>query len=234
MFQPTRWSLVTAASHGAETEARAAMEALCRAYWYPIYAYVRGRGTGAEDALDLTQAFFARVIERDIFSKAAPERGKLRTFLLNACQNFLTNEWAKTQTERRGGGKEMLSLDAEKAEGWFASEPATSLTPEALYHRRWALTVLELALTRLRGEYDAGGKAELFATLKPLLEDDSDADTQRAMAVRLGMNEGALRVAVFRLRRRYRALLFAEVAQGLDVTTEEEVKQELSHLISAL
>ena len=210
------------------------MEALCRAYWYPIYAYVRGRGTGAEDALDLTQAFFARVIERDIFSKAAPERGKLRTFLLNACQNFLTNEWAKTQTERRGGGKEMLSLDAEKAEGWFASEPATSLTPEALYHRRWALTVLEMALTRLRGEYDTEGKAELFAALKPLLEEDSDAGTQRAMAARLGMNEGALRVAVFRLRRRYRALLFAEVAQGLDVSTEAEVRQELSHLISAL
>ena len=165
------------------------------------------------------------------FSKAAPERGRLRTFLLNACQNFLTNEWEKTQAARRGGGNEAL---AEKAEGWFAPEPVTTLSPEALYHRRWALAVLEQALTRLRGEYDAEGKAELFAMLKPVLEEDSDADTQRAMAVHLGMSEGALRVAVFRLRRRYRAMLFAEVAQGLDVTTEEEVRQELSHLISAL
>lgn len=210
------------------------MEALCQAYWYPIYAYVRGRGTAPEDALDLTQAFFARVIEKDIFSKAAPERGKLRTFLLNACQNFLINEWAKTQAGCRGGGIETISLDAEQAEGWFAAEPATSLTPEALYHRRWALTVLELAITQLRRDYEAEGKSELFATLKPLLEDDSDAGSQRAMAARLGMSEGALRVAVFRLRRRYRALLFAEVAQGLDVTTEDEVKQELSHLIAAL
>lgn len=234
VFQPTRWSLITAAKDGAEADSRAAMDTLCRAYWYPIYAYVRGRGTPAEDALDLTQSFFARVIEKEIFAKATPDRGKLRSFLLNACQNFLVNEWHKGRTDRRGGGRELLSLDAGLAEGWFAAEPATALTPEALYHRRWALAVLEQALGRLREEYEAAGKGEWFAAVKSLLEDDGDSESQRALSARLGMSEGALRVAVFRMRKRYREVLFSEVAQGLEVSTEEEVKQELAVLIAAL
>jgi RNA polymerase sigma factor (sigma-70 family) len=233
-FQATRWSLVSVALRGAREESRAAMETLCQSYWYPIYAYVRSRGYGPEDAADLTQGFFAKVIAKDFFAIASPERGKLRTFLLSSCQNYVTNEWQRTQAQRRGGGQTAVSLDAREAEGWFADEPSERLTPEALYHRRWALTVLEQCLSQLQQEYEQQGKLALFAELKPWLEDDAEADSQREIATRLGISEASLRVTIFRLRQRYRSILFNQVAESLDVSTEEEVKAELAQLIAAL
>ena len=233
-FQPTRWSLVTAASGGTAIESQAALESLCQSYWYPLYAYIRSKGHSAEDAQDLTQSFFARLIEKDIFTQARPERGKLRTFLLNACQNFLINEWQKTQRQCRGSGVPAISIDAVQAEHWFALEPVERLTPEALYHRRWAITVLERAMARLREEYTTSDRLALFEALKPQLEEDASGESQREIATRLGTSEGALRVAVFRLRQRHRALLFEEVAESLDVSTADEVRAELIGLIAAL
>lgn len=233
-FQPTRWSLIAQASNGTEAESKAALETICGHYWYPLYAYVRSKGHSAEDAQDLTQSFFAQLVDKDILARASPERGRLRTFLLNACQNFLINEWHKSQSQRRGGGVLPVSIDAAKAEHNYALEPAHRLTPEALYHRRWAITVLERALLRLRTEYEASGRLALFEALKPQLEDDRSAESQREVAARHGMSEGALRVAVFRLRQHHRRLLFEEVAESLDVSTEAEVRAELASLIAAL
>lgn len=233
-FQPTRWSLVARASSSSATESKAALESICQHYWYPLYAYVRSKGHNPEDAQDLTQSFFARLVDKEILAAASPERGRLRTFLLNACQNFLINEWRKSQALRRGAGVVPLSFDAVQAEHCYSLEPVDRLTPEALYHRRWALIVLERALGRLRAEYEAAGKLALFESLKPQLEDDGSAESQHEIAARHGMSEGALRVAVYRLRQRHRAVLFEAVAESLDVSTEEEVRAELLSLIAAL
>jgi len=233
-FHPTRWSLVAAVSSPHECEAGPALEVLCQSYWYPLYAYIRSKGWTADEAQDLTQGFFARLIEKGIFAQADPERGRLRTFLLNACQNFLINEWKKTQTQRRGGGLQPLSMDALQAEEWYAQEPVERLTPEALYHRRWAIMVLERAMIRLRQEYEHSDRQPLFEALKPQLEDDASAESQRQIAARLHTSEGALRVAVFRLRQRHRAILFEEVAKSLEVNSSNEVRTELESLVAAL
>lgn len=232
-FQPTRWSLIAQARSPQKAEAHAALERLCAAYWYPLYAYVRRCGQSHDDALDVTQGFFAKIIERDLFAGADPERGKLRTFLLVAMQNFLREHLRHASRQKRGGGATTLSIDEALAENRYAAEPADRLTPEAIYNRRWALTLLEETMSALREEYEQQGKAEVFAALKPILADPR-AVSFAEIGATLGISEGAARVAAFRLRQRYRARLLECVSESLENPTPEAIEEEISALFRAL
>jgi RNA polymerase sigma factor (sigma-70 family) len=228
-FPTTRWSLVLQAGADCSAAAGSAFAHLCRAYWYPIYAFVRQRGHSSHDAQDLTQAFFTQLLERQSVEHASPERGRFRTFVLAALKNFLANEWEKAQAVKRGGGQTILSFDRDEAESRFYREPFHELTPETLFERRWALELLSQALAALEREYRSASDAALFAELKAVLvgERVSYAD----IAGRLGRSEGAIKVAAHRLRHRYRELLRAEIAETVG---EGEVDDEVSHLLTIL
>jgi RNA polymerase sigma-70 factor (ECF subfamily) len=232
-FNPTRWSLVAQLRSGDAARARIALERLCATYWYPLYAYVRRSGHGPEEAKDFTQGFFAHILEKQMLAAADPERGRLRTFLLTALQNFLRAEWRKTQRLKRGGGMALVSIDELTAEDRYAREPADTLTPEAIYHRRWALTLLEDAMNAVRAEYVTQNKGEVFEVLKPALAGD-DHGSFAELGAALGLSEGAARVAAFRLRKRYREHLLEAVASSLDATSEAEVNEEIDALFKAL
>ena len=232
-FTPTRWSLIAVLRSGEEPRVREALETLCRAYWYPLYAYVRRAGHSPEDAADLTQAFFAKLLEKGVLACADPARGRLRTFLLTAMQNFLCDDWRKQQRQKRGGGAVLLSIDEPHAESLYAREPADQATPEALYHRRWALTMLERTLSELQADYISQGKGALFDALKPALGDDDGASAAE-LGAKLNMEPGTVRMAILRLRRRYRDRLLAEVATSMDARTEAEVDEEIAALFRAL
>ena len=226
-FASTRWSVVLAAS-GDDSRARAALTTLCHGYWYPLYAYVRRQGHAPHDAQDLTQEFFARLIEKNWLSAVARERGRFRSFLLSAMKHFLANEWDKSHAQKRGGAVSFISINDE-AESRYAAEPSAP-DDEALYDRRWALTMLDRVLMRLRSEHADAGKIEQFDALKGALT--GDAPPYAEIAVRLRTTEGAVKVAVHRLRERYRELLRAEIADT--VTQSMEVEEELRHLFSVL
>lgn len=231
-FATTQWSAVLAAGGDSSPEAHRALEQLCATYWYPLYAYVRRQGQGVEDAQDLTQQFFARLLERKFFRLADRNRGRFRTFLLTSLKHFLVNEWNKGKREKRGGGHKLISLDEEMAESRFAAEPATAQPPDALYDRVWAAVLLDRALAALRGEFERSGKLDLFERLKSFVWGDKSGLSHGAMAAQLGMTEGAVKVAVHRLRQRYRELLRAEIAQT--VTTTVEIDEELRYLASVI
>jgi len=214
------------------TRAGAAMEKLCRTYWYPLYAYVRRRGQAPADAQDLTQAFFARLLERNWVGDAQRERGRFRTFLLTAMSRFLSDEWDKVRAQKRGGGVAPISLQLDTAETRYGLEPADARTPEQSYERRWALTLLDTVLQRLRQEFEEAGRGDLFARLNCCLVGDRGEQPYAELGRQLAMNEGAVKVAVHRLRKRYRALLRSEIAQTLTAT--EDVDEELRHLFSVL
>jgi RNA polymerase sigma-70 factor (ECF subfamily) len=205
--------MVFAAGRTADARARMAMEELCRTYWYPLYAYVRRRGHAKEDAEDLTQAFFARLCEKNDLDGLSPERGRFRAFLLAAMKHFLSNEWDKSRRLKRGGGAPFFSLDARDAEERYRIDPAHHLSPDKLYDRAWAVTLLERVVGKLEAAH-AGNAA--FAKLKPCLAAGRQALDYPAVAAELGMSEGAVRVAVHRLRRHYRELLRAEISETLD------------------
>jgi RNA polymerase sigma factor (sigma-70 family) len=230
-FASTRWSLVVAA-RGEAPEARAALAVLCQAYWHPLYAYARRRLANADDAQDLTQEFFARLLEKDYLQAADPRRGKFRSFLLAAFKHFLANERERATAQKRGGGRRPLPLDFEDGERRYRHEPADATTPETLYARRWALTLLEQALARLRQEFAAAGKEALFEALKGTLTGDGTAEPYARIGRDLGLSEPAVKTAVHRLRRRYQELLRAEVAQT--VASPEEVEDELRDLFAAV
>jgi DNA-directed RNA polymerase specialized sigma24 family protein len=230
-FATTRWSVVLAAGRRASPEAEGALAALCGSYWYPLYAHARRRGLHAEDARDRTQAFFARLLETDGLAVADPGRGRFRSFLLAAFGHFLANEWDRERAARRGGGRPALSLDVAAGESRYRLEPADEATPERIFDRQWALTVLDRALERLRDEYHRGGKGDLFDALKPALAGDRGTPYAE-VAGRLGMTEGAVKVAAHRLRGRCRDLVRDEVAQT--VGAPDEVDDELRHLFAAL
>lgn len=231
VFATTHWSLVVSAGRKSAAEGGKALAALCLAYWYPLYAFVRRRGYNADDAQDLTQEFFLQLLERDSIQVADPQRGKFRSFLLSSLQNFLANEWRQMQTLKRGGGTKTVSYDLAAGEDRYGREPADLLTPERLFERRWALTLLDAALTRLREEFVAAGKQEQFEQLKEFLGGESGTPYADA-AARLGMTEGAVKVAVHRLRRRCRELLREAIAET--VAGPEEVDAELQELFLAL
>jgi RNA polymerase sigma factor (sigma-70 family) len=231
-FQPTRWSLIVSLRAGGDEVRQRAREELCALYWYPLYAYVRRSGNQVEEARDLTQGFFAHLLEKNVFALADPERGRLRTFLLTALRRFLRDEWRKERQLKRGGGAIPLSID--EAEKRYAREPADPATPEALYERRWALELLERTLIGLRDEYAAAGKAEVFNVLKSHLTPDGSEPSAEEAGSRMGTSAGAARVAVMRLRTRYRERLLREVAASMDAKTEAEVDEEIDALFRAL
>ena len=231
-FTTKHWSVVLAAGGAASSQTTEALGKLCRLCWYPLYVYVRRRGYSVEDAQDLTQQFFEHVLQKGTFSRADPARGKFRTFLLHSLRNFLTNESKRTQRAKRGGGVPLLSLDAENAEHRYANEPATTLTPERAYERRWAMTLLEQVLANLREEYTRAGSPRLFDELSDLLWGRDVSASYAGIGERLGMTEGAVRGAMHRLRQRYRERLRAEVAHTLaDIG---DVDEELRYLITVV
>jgi RNA polymerase sigma-70 factor (ECF subfamily) len=230
-FATTHWSLVLAARDRAEPGAADALASLCALYWYPLYAYVRRRGHGAEEAHDLTQEFFARLLEKDFLAGVDRGKGKFRSFLLASCNHFLANEHDRARAKKRGGGQRVLSLDAADAEGRYLSEPAGGLTPEQLFERRWALALLQEVMGRLRDEFEAKGKGRLFERLRGFLVGEKGGGYRRA-ADELRLSEGAVKVAVHRLRQRYRALLHEEI--GRTVETTDEIEAEVRALFAAL
>lgn len=232
-FEATRWSIVLAAKQakGSDTaRGRDALGKLCAAYWYPLYAFVRRGGKSPHDAQDLTQGFFARLLEKNWLDAVDQSRGRFRSWLLAAMKHFLANEWDKSRARKRGGGHALIPLDAEDAESRYAHEPADTATADKLFDRRWALTLLDQVLARLRAEFIAVGKVKHFDGLKGALTGEKTPYAETA--VQLGMSEGAVKVAVHRLRERYRDLIRAEIAET--VGTPAEVDDELRHLLSAL
>lgn len=224
--------MVLSAGQHQSPEAARALETLCGAYWYPLFAYVRRTGRQVADAEDLTQAFFERLLEKDWLAEANRERGRFRSFLLGSLKHFLANEWDKGQARKRGGGCLVISLDAQTADRRLQMEPADAATPETAFDRRWALALLGVVLDRLGKEYAQGGKAALFEALKGSLEADRSEVSYVRLAEELALSEGAVRVAVHRLRRRYRELLREEIAQT--VSSPHEVDEEWRHLLQAL
>lgn len=231
-FVTTRWTVVLAAQDKRSPQAGAALEALCRAYWQPLYAWVRRQGRSPHDAQDLTQAFFERLFEKDWLAPVRREKGRFRTFLLVALKRFLADEWDKARAQKRGGGAVVLSLDTESAEGLYLSQPAAADAPDRAFEREWALTLLDRALARLRGEFEAAGKPGEYAVLKEYLTADRGGIPYDALAQRLGTSPGAARVAVHRLRRRFRDLFRAEIAET--VAREEDIEDELRQLLGTL
>ena len=227
-FATTRWSVVLAAGQGAGLGAAEALETLCRSYWYPLYAYVRRQGHGVQDAEDLTQEFLARFLARQYLQRADPCRGRFRAFLIQSLKHFLVNEWARARAAKRGGAQTPHSLDAPAMEERYQAEPADEQSPDRLYEKRWAITMLERVVERLRGEFATAGKAALFEQLKDVLWGEKHALSYAQLGAEAGLSEGALKVAVHRLRRRYRELLREEVSQT--VASEAEIDNELRHL----
>jgi RNA polymerase sigma-70 factor (ECF subfamily) len=231
-FTATRWSLVLAAGGSDPESSRKAMARLLEAYWYPLYAFVRRKGHGPEDACDLTQGFVARLLERNLIGAADPERGKFRTFLLASLERFLVNEWRREGRVKRGGGRAPISLSLFEAEDRYRLEPADPQTPERIFERRWAMTLLEQALERLEEECVAKGRKALFSSVRPVLAGEDGVRAYSAIAADLGMTEGALKTQVHRLRRRFGTLLRAEIAQT--VADADELEEEIQHLIRSL
>jgi RNA polymerase sigma-70 factor (ECF subfamily) len=232
-FHTTRWSLVLAAGQQASAASHEALGALCQLYWYPLYAFARRQVSQAEEAQDLTQEFFARLLEKDYLRAADPERGKFRSFLLTAFKHFLAKERDRARAQKRGGGQQVLPLDFQAGEQRYSREPAHEVTAEKLFERRWALTLLDRVLARLRGEFEVAGKQTLFERLKGCLAGEKNpGGSYQELASDLQMTEGAVKVAVYRLRRRYQELLLEEIAQT--VAAPEEIEDELRHLFEAV
>jgi RNA polymerase sigma factor (sigma-70 family) len=232
LFQTTHWSVVLAAGQCGSPQAAEALEKLCRTYWPALYSYIRRNGYPAAQAEDLTQEFFARILDKEHLRDVSREGGRFRSYLLTMLKHFLINEWRRSQCRKRGGGKVFLSLDDLNNVEHGLLEPAESATPEILYERRWALTVLEQAMDRLRQEYVAAGKTALFESLQVYLSGDKGLAPYAEIAGTLGLSAGAVKVAVHRLRRRYGELVRQEVAQT--VALPEEIEDEIRHLFSVL
>lgn len=231
-FATTHWSLVLDAGRRSAPEAEAALETLCRAYWFPLYAFARRRGYSSDDAADLTQEFFSRLIEKSFLDSADPERGRFRTFLLTIFQRFLAKERDRSQAIKRGGGLTQISIDFEDGEMRYADGLTDEQTPERIFERQWALTMLQRVVDQLRTEYLSKGKVELFDQCRAFLVGSLAATGSAETARTLNMTEGALRVAIHRLRERYRELLRIEVAGT--ISDETSIDDELLQLRRAI
>jgi RNA polymerase sigma-70 factor (ECF subfamily) len=232
LFPPTRWTLVSSATGKDSAESAAALEAICRAYWYPLYAYVRRCGHPPHDAQDLTQEFFCRLLEKRWLDAADREKGRLRIFLITVLRHFMSNEWRKASAQRRGGGQAPVPLDTSIAESRYAADPAATLAADQTFDRQWALTLLDLTLNRLEAEFAASGRRVYFEALKNCLMAERGAIDYAAVAKQIGANEGAARVAVHRLRKRFREIYREEISQTLADGTDLDA--ELRHLAAAL
>jgi DNA-directed RNA polymerase specialized sigma24 family protein len=231
-FTTTHWSLILNAQDTSSPLAAAALEKLCRAYWYPLYIFVRRQGEDEESAKDLTQGFFARLLEKHYLAQVQREKGKFRSFLLAALKHFLADERDKARAQKRGGRQTFVSLDDSTGEERYRLEPVEAMDAEKLFERRWALTLLEQARARLKEEYLESGKSSLYDHLKVFEAGDKSALSYAEAGAALGLTETAVKSAVFRLRQRYRELVREEVANT--VASPEEVDGEIRHLISVI
>lgn len=231
-FVTTHWSVVVEAGAQDTQRSRSALEKLCRTYWPPLFAYVRRRGYGVEDSQDLTQAFFEKLLERGWIASAEKDKGRFRTFLLTAMERFLANEWDKARALKRGGGQVLVPIQMDDAETRYGVEPQDTRTPEQAFESRWALTLLDTVLKKLEAEFQDRGQGATFNVLKSCLVGERAAQPYPALASQLGVSEGAVKVAVHRLRQRYRELLRGEIAQT--VVSMEEVDSEMHHLFAVL
>ncbi len=232
VFVTTHWSLVLSAGDHDGTRAQNALAQLCQTYWYPLYAYARGRGHSREDAQDLTQEFFARLLAHDWVGRADRSKGRFRSFLLTAMKRFMAGEWDKARAQKRGGGAPLLPLPFDAAESRLSRKPADQVTPEESFEKRWVLTLLEEVVKRLRKEYEQEGNAGLFSEINPCLVGERASLPYAQLAGKLALSESGVKSAVHRLRRRYRKLLRAEIAQT--VAAPGEVDEELRHLFAVL
>jgi RNA polymerase sigma factor (sigma-70 family) len=231
-FTTTHWSVVLAAGQTSLPGAQQALEALCQTYWYPLYAYVRRQGHSPEDAQDLTQSFFARLLEKKYLQQVDREKGRFRAFLLAAIKHFLADEWDKARAKKRGGGRTILSLDETAAEDRYRREPADTVTPEDLYERQWALTLLDQVRARLRQEYGASGKGLLYYKLRVLESGEERDETYAQVAAQLGLTVSAVKSSAQRMRQRFAQLLRQEIAQT--VASPAEIEEEIHHLMTVL
>ena len=224
--------MVLAAADESSPRSAVALSELCQTYWYPIYAFVRRQGRDHEAAQDLTQEFFARMLEKRYIDDVGPEKGKFRTFLLVCLKRFLANEWDKSKAKKRGGGKTPLSIDFVDAQGRYSLEPAHGLTAQRIFERQWALTVLERSLAAVASEFAQAGRQALFEAIKVYLVGEAGAPGYAEAGAKLGMTEGAVKVAVHRLRERYRSALRWEIAAT--VSDDADVDAEIAELFAAL
>jgi RNA polymerase sigma factor (sigma-70 family) len=232
VFATTHWSVVLSAGGDSSRAAQEALEQLCRTYWYPLYAYVRRRGYAPHDAEDLTQSFFARLLEKDYLARADRERGRFRTFLLASLNYFLSDEWDKSRREKRGGGRPLISFDAVAAEDRYRLEPVDPLDPAKIFERRWVTTLMSAVLNRLEQEYRETGRQELFSVLKDFLAGDRGQRSYADVGRQFQLTENAVKQAVHRLRRRYRQLFREEIAQT--VADAGEIDDEARHILAVL
>ena len=231
-FETTCWSLVLAAVGRATPRADEALAALCALYWYPLYAFIRRRGHDPDRAADLTQGFFARLLEKEFLRSVDPSRGRFRAFLLAACKNFLANEHDRETAQKRGGGRNLVSIDLRDAEGRYLAEPAHDLTPERLFERRWALTLLDQSLDQLGRESRLTGKAALYERLRSNLTGAEGSSSHAEIGANLGMTEGAVKKAAQRFRQRYREILRERIAGTID--DPRQVEEEIRTLFAIL
>jgi RNA polymerase sigma-70 factor (ECF subfamily) len=231
-FATTHWSVVLAAREEDTPLAAEALETLCRAYWYPLYAFVRRQGRNPEDAQDLTHGFFAHLLRKDFLSGVGPEKGRFRSFLLACLKHFLADEWEKARTAKRGGNCIEMRLDFAGAEERYQLEACVEADPESLYERRWAIDVLDQVLNRLQREAVASGRETVFEQLQGCLLGERPTETYAQLGARLDMSETAVKVSVHRLRRRYRELLHEEIAHT--VTHPEEIDEEMRYLFEVV
>lgn len=231
-FSTTHWSVVLAARQSSSQEAAVAMERLCRVYWRPLYAFVRRRGYEVHDAQDLTQEFFARLLEKDFLESVDRSKGRFRSFLLAALEHFLAKEWRRAHAQKRGGRVSFISFDDSTPEEQYLQVPASSLTPEQLFDQQWALILLDQAVARLQEEFVAHGKGSVFEATKSFLTGEGQAESYSNLATKLGTTEAALKMSVSRMRRRFGELLRAEIART--VGGPAQIEQELRALFGAL
>ncbi len=231
-FHTTHWSVVLAAGGDTSPEAKAALETLCRAYWPPLYAFLRRRGHDVHQAQDLTQGFFTRLLEKRDLRLPDPARGRFRSFLLAALRHFEANDWDRRRAEKRGGDQPPISLDLDRAESEYRLHPAHEETAERVYERRWAFAVLDHALARVGEEYERSGKGRVFEVLKPFLVRDPAATSYREAASSLELSESAVKVSAHRLRGRFRTVLRAEIAQTVE--SADDVEEEIRALFAAI
>jgi DNA-directed RNA polymerase specialized sigma24 family protein len=231
LFRTTHWSAIVRAGHGDSAEWAAALNELCQVYWRPLYAYARHQGYAAHETEDLTQAFFAWLLEKNLVAQAAPEKGRFRSFLLTLFKRFLANEWHHQHTQKRGGFQPIMSIDTEIAESCLGSAPSHLEPPDVLFERQWAMTLLDQVMGRLQREYVESGRSSLYDRLEACLVRDEAALRYADIGSELGLSEGAVKMAMQRLRARYQTILREEIAKT--VASPEEVEDEIRNLFAA-
>jgi RNA polymerase sigma-70 factor (ECF subfamily) len=231
-FTTTHWSVVLTAGDSQSPQAETALDDLCRSSWYPLYAYVRRRGHDAEAAKELTQEFFALLLGKRLLAGVDPTKGKFRSWLLGVMNHFLAHEWAKVRAQKRGGGQRAFSLDDAVADERYRLEPVDESTPEKIFDRRWAFTVLDQAAARLRGEHEAAGKGDLYLRLKGFVSAESPPSSYEEASRHLGLSQSAVKSAIHRLRQRYQELIRDEIAQT--VASATEVDEEIRFLLAVI